>query len=136
MRLASKTHYGIQILVYLALAPGEDWVSLRSLSQELHLSLPFLKHIAATLKKSRILKSQGGMHGGYRLGLAPEAISLSSIFKSLNEPIKLTPCKARQCSHQKCVTGSFWESVTTNIQSAFDQTTLATILETQTSIKE
>lgn len=127
MRLAKKTHYGIQVLTYLADRPLE-WVSLTTLAKELHISLPFLKHIASALKRGRIVASLGGMHGGYRISRPIDQLSLGSILKSLGEPIRLLPCKTKQCNHSRCLTGRFWESVNTNLQTAFDQTTLATIV--------
>ncbi len=131
MRLAKKTHYGIQVLTYLAGRPG-DWVSLTTLAKELNISLPFLKHIASALKRGRIVASLGGMHGGYRMSRPIDQLNLGSILKSLGEPIRLLPCKTKQCNHRRCLTGRFWESVNTNLQTAFDQTTLETIVRAST----
>lgn len=129
MRLTNKTHYGFQLLTFLARHHGE-WFSLSTLAQELDLPLSFLKHVASALKRSRILESQGGMHGGYRLNRPPAEITLAMVTKSLSEPIRLLPCRAKQCSHQKCITGRFWETVNSNIQHAFEKTTLDTIIRT------
>lgn len=127
MKLARKTHYGIKMLTFLSVHQGE-WYSLPRLGQELDMPPLFLKHIAAALKRNRILESQGGMHGGYRLARKPTEITLSKIFRVLGEPIRLVPCTTKQCSHQKCITGPFWESVTNNLVSAFDSTTLDTVV--------
>ncbi len=132
MRLAQKTHYGIQALTFLADHPAE-WISLRFLAESLHLSLPFLKHIAVALKRNRILKSQGGLRGGYQLAKAPEDITVLAIFRALGEPIRLEPCKTKQCNHQKCITGAFWEGVSRNLETAFESTTLAVILRSRTA---
>lgn len=130
MRIAQKTHYGIQALVYLA-DHRDEWVSLRTLADSLNISLAFLKHIAVALKRNRILRSQGGLRGGYQLARSPAEISLMAIFRSLGEPIRLEPCKTKQCNHQKCVTGVFWEGVSRNLQAAFEQTTLDVVLRTR-----
>jgi Rrf2 family iron-sulfur cluster assembly transcriptional regulator len=131
MRLARKTHYGIQILTYLAVHES-DWTSLRTLADELKIPLSFLKHIGLALKRSRILKSLGGVKGGYRLAKTPTEITLAMIFRSLGEIIRLEPCKAKQCNHTKCVTGRFWEGVSANIASAFEQTTLEQVIRAST----
>lgn len=128
MRLAQKTHYGIQALTYFADRPNE-WVSLPHLAESLRISLPFLKHIAVALKRNRILKSQGGLRGGYQLARNPADIAVAAIFRALGEEIRLEPCKTKQCNHQKCITGRFWEEVSGNLQAAFDRTTLAVILQ-------
>lgn len=135
MRLARKTHYGIQMLMALA-DRSDEWVSLHQLSQELKISLPFLKHIAAALKRTRLLVSQGGIHGGYRLARPAEEITLATIFKSLNETIRLVPCRTKQCNHQKCGSGRFWETVGNNLTSAFEQTTLKQVIRTAASATE
>lgn len=127
MRLARKTHYGIQILTYLA-AHDTEWISLRTLAEELKIPLSFLKHIGLALKRSRILRSLGGVHGGYRLAKSPAEITLAMIFRSLGEMIRLEPCKAKQCNHTRCVTGRFWEGVSANITSAFERTTLEQVI--------
>lgn len=129
MRLTNKTHYGFQLLTYLAKHHGE-WFPLSHLATELNLPLSFLKHVASALKRHKILESQGGIHGGYRLERSPSDITLAMVMKALNEPIRLVPCKARQCSHQKCITGGFWEGVSGNIMHAFEQTTLETMAKT------
>lgn len=131
MRLARKTHYGIQMLTYLA-HHSDEWISLRTLSERLKIPLSFLKHIALALKRSRILKSQGGVRGGYRLARPPAEITLAAIFRSLSEHIRLEPCRTRQCNHQRCITGRFWESVGTNIQTAFEKSTLEQIISAST----
>lgn len=128
MRLTNKTHYGFQMLTYLAERPGE-WYSLTHLAQELNLPLSFLKHVASALKRSRILESQGGMHGGYRMARPAAEITLAMVTRSLGEPIRLLPCKTKQCNHTKCITGRFWQTVNDNIEHAFEKTTLATVLK-------
>lgn len=127
MKLAKKTHYGIKMLTFLAAHP-DQWYSLPRLGEELDMPALFLKHIAASLKRHRILDSQGGMHGGYRLSRNPREITLAKIFHVLGEPIRLVPCSTKQCNHQKCVTGPFWETVTKNLTVAFENSTLDTIV--------
>jgi len=127
MKLSKKTHYGIKMLAYLA-THREEFVSLPQLGADLDMPPLFLKHIAAALKRNRILESQGGMHGGYRLSRNPDEITLGKIFRVLGEPVRLVPCTTKQCNHHKCITGPFWESVANNLNAAFEQTTLATVV--------
>lgn len=115
------------MLAYLA-SHRDQYTSLPQMGDELDMPPLFLKHIAAALKRNRILESQGGMHGGYRLSRNPEEITLGKIFRALGESVRLVPCTTKQCNHQKCMTGPFWESVADNLNSAFDQTTLATVV--------
>lgn len=123
MRLTKKTHYGIQLLTFLATHP-DRWYSLSDIADDLAIPLSFLKHVALALKQSRILDSAGGIKGGYRLARPPAQLTLAAIFKSLDEPISLVPCRTRHCTHKSCVTGFFWEGVTKNLRDAFERSTL------------
>lgn len=127
MKISQKTHYGIKMLTFLAAHPGE-WYSLPKLGEILAMPPLFLKHIAASLKRHRIIESQGGIHGGYRLRRDPTEITLAKIFHILGEDVRLMPCPTRQCSHRACVTGPFWETVTGNLMAAFEGSTLAHVI--------
>lgn len=116
------------MLAFLA-AHRDEWYSLPRLGAELGMPSLFLKHIAAALKRHRILESQGGMRGGYRLARHPAEVTLGKIFHVLGEDIRLVPCSTKQCSHQKCITGPFWEKVTKNLTQAFEATTLETVVQ-------
>lgn len=130
MRLARKTHYGMQLLTHLA-RHHNQWFSLTELADELKIPHSFLKHIAVALKRSRILDSQGGMRGGYCLSRDPQTITIAMIFKSLDEELNLLPCRTKHCTHRTCLTGHFWETVTGNLRQAFENSTLEIMAKMQ-----
>jgi Rrf2 family protein len=80
VRVAAATSYAARALVELAAAPGQ-LLALPVIAERQHLSLRFLEHIFRDLRAAGLVSSQRGGHGhgGYRLTVSPEEITLAAV---------------------------------------------------------
>jgi Rrf2 family protein len=80
VRIAAATNYAARALVELAAAPGE-LLALPAIAQRQSMSLRFLEHIFRDLRAAGLVTSQRGGHGhgGYRLSVPPEQLTLAAV---------------------------------------------------------
>lgn len=103
LRLSKQVDYGIVLLSIFAAHAPEAVLSARDLAEETHLPLPTVGKILKGLTRGGLLTSHRGVHGGYSLGRAPEAISVTSIIQALEGPIAVVDCSPsveRGCEHE------------------------------------
>lgn len=71
---------------------NKSWLSLREISEEFNLPLPFLKQLMIDLRRAKLVKSKEGIKGGYRLSTNPKEISLGKIIRAFRGHISVTQC--------------------------------------------
>lgn len=79
-------------MFYLAQTDALTYISIQEISNKEHIPKRFLEHILADLKKSHLLKSKIGTHGGYRLALSPDKISIGEIIRTLDGLLEPESC--------------------------------------------
>ena len=91
MIFSKATSYGIRALAYIASQP-ERLCGLQEIAE--HESIPpaYLRKILGELRRHRLLRSVKGIHGGYELGRAPEAITLWEVFRVLEPDPYMDTC--------------------------------------------
>ena len=115
MKFSTKAEYGLRALVNLASKKG--YYSLGQIAKEEKISLAYLEHLFAKLKKAKIIASQKGVKGGYKLAKPSKSITVRDIFIALEG--NLTPykcncfdfsqiCKTTKCS---CQIKSVWQKL-------------------------
>ncbi len=67
MKLSSRVRYGCRALVDLAVHQDEGPVSLETLAQETSIPEMYLAKITQDLRRSGLIRSVRGAHGGYQL---------------------------------------------------------------------
>ena len=81
MKLTSRSEYALLALLCLARHDRNDYVSGETIAHEQGIPPKFLQQILWVLKSGRYVQSSKGQRGGYRLGKAPEEISLAEIVR-------------------------------------------------------
>ncbi len=71
---------------------NSGWFSASAIASELAFSTPTVTKIIGLLAKAGLLTTQRGAHGGFRLALGPEAISIAAVVEAVDGPIALTHC--------------------------------------------
>ena len=137
MKLTSKGRYAVMALVDLARFDSINPVSLRDISLRQGISLDYLEQIFSKLKKSEIVQSIRGTHGGYILLKKPNEIKLANIFQAVDEKVKTVQCKKeskKSCNGKasKCVTHNLWDELETHINSFFEKRSLEDLLKDKT----
>ncbi len=100
--LSKRAKYAIKALLYLHQNEGTAPVSAKAIADREKIPYKFLENILRELRQHRILKSERGAEGGYRLLKSPESIKVSDIIRIVDGPIALIPCVSENF-YEKCV---------------------------------
>ena len=84
MKLTRRSEYALLALIHLARAKGEGYVAVAAMAEAQGLPAKFLEQLLMALKRARLVKSQKGPHGGYRLARPAEKISLAEVIRLLD----------------------------------------------------
>lgn len=93
LRVSKLTDYAVLVMSYLAARP-DVMVSANGLAEELKLPMPTVSKILKCLLQHQLLLSQRGPTGGYRIGRAPEKITVLQIINALEGPLAVTECSS------------------------------------------
>lgn len=79
MKISSKTIYGLQFLIRLTIDGSDKWLQLNEIVDKENVSEKYLESIVSRLKNNGLLQVKRGAHGGYKLALPPNQITLKQI---------------------------------------------------------
>lgn len=107
IRFAKSEDYALILVQSLTNAYKKRLVPLSEIAKANHLSLLFLRNIAASLKKTGFITAIEGKNGGYKLTKDPQSIQLGNIieasskktFFSCCQKTKDGKCQAKTCPH-------------------------------------
>ena len=117
-------------MVALARSYPEGPVPLAEIAKAEGLSMSYLEQLMGCLRRGGLVASTRGVHGGYRLIDAPEAVTAGQVVRALEGPIALAECASEVdpgcCERESdCASKHFWQMVRDNIAQVIDGTTLA-----------
>jgi len=132
MKLITKhTDYAIRALG--AMAKERDSIFTTSvLAKKLKISKPFIRAILQKLNKERVLMSYKGKGGGFKMAMPPDKISIVSLFKIFQGPIKIDHCfiKSSLCSDIKtCSLRKKLKEIGSYINKEFESLTIEKLLK-------
>lgn len=84
MKLTTRSEYALLALIHLARHDGDGYVPVAAIAEAQGVPHRFLEQLLLVLKRARLVKSQKGQRGGYRLGRPPEKIPLSEVIRLLD----------------------------------------------------
>ena len=76
MKLSTKGRYAVMAMVDLAAHYGEGPVTLSDIASRQEISLSYLEQLFAKLRRAGLVQSVRGPGGGYKLAMAPHALSV------------------------------------------------------------
>ena len=85
--LSKKTKYGIKALTFIARNQGDVPVQVGVIANHEQIPQKFLENILLTLRKSGLLGSKKGKHGGYYISKDPKDILMTEVMRVLEGPI-------------------------------------------------
>lgn len=109
MKFSTRTTYGLRAMIKLAENFEKGSLPLSTIAKEENLSLGYLERIFVRLKKSKLITSEKGMSGGYKLGNAPGEIIIYDIVRSLEGDLNPFHCvenNGRIVCGKKCNCGA------------------------------
>lgn len=131
--LSKKTKYGLKALTYIARSEVDIPQQVSVIAKSEQIPQKFLESILLTLRKSGILGSKKGKHGGYYLRKEPTEILMTEVMRVLEGPIAMVPCvslnyyeKCDDCPDEAtCSVNKLMIQVRDNTLRVFRNTTLA-----------
>ena len=146
MLFSTKAEYGVRLMVELGRRAGDadpeqaELVALASVAEAELLPLSYLEHLVAKLRKAGLVTSTRGAHGGYRLAMPAEQITMDAVVEALEGQIAPmecfhdTPDGKVLCSHEDdgdraCATKLLWTRVQGGVTKALSGTTLAELVD-------
>ncbi len=87
MKISNKGLYALKALMHLASAYRGGVVRIHSIAEEEQIPEKFLESILVTLKNARLVTSQRGREGGYRLRRPPDAIVVGEVVRTIDGPL-------------------------------------------------
>jgi Rrf2 family protein len=87
MRVSKKGLYALEALMVLANRYPKRVTKIREIASAEHIPEKFLELILLELKRARLLESERGARGGYRLRRPPARIYLGEIIRTIDGPL-------------------------------------------------
>ncbi|MBE5742358.1 MAG: Rrf2 family transcriptional regulator [Clostridiales bacterium] len=126
MKISSKTHYGVQILSFLAVKT--EPVSAKELEKCTGVSSKYLEKVLKILSETGVVNATRGANGGYLLSRKPEDIKMGEVVRALEEDnMEIIDCVAK--SGCCCPSSKLWKKLFDGINQILDGVTLKDISE-------
>ncbi len=87
MRISQRGLYALQALLHLAEAWDQGLVKIHEVAEAEGIPEKFLEGILVTLKNARIVSSERGRQGGYRLRRPPDEVIVADVIRLLDGPL-------------------------------------------------
>lgn len=124
MKISSKGKYALRLLVDIATATNLP-VSLSDISARQGISLKYLEQVASILKDAKIISSERGAAGGYKLAKPASEIKVAEILGATDDMPEFATCVNAHCPKSKeCKTQGIWQTLSCMITSYLSRISL------------
>ena len=121
------------MMVCLAQQPAGEYIPLKDIAENEHISQKYLESIMTVLSKADFVDAVHGKGGGYRLNRAPEGYTIGSILKLTEGSLAAVSCTAQgpaACSRSTCChTRPMWEKLDRLVDDFFEGITLKNLMD-------
>lgn len=135
MKISTKGRYSLRLMVDLAMAESDGFVSLKDIAERQKISAKYMEQIIALLKNARLVSSVRGPRGGYRLSKSASAYTVGEILRLTEDSLAPVACIENglvDCEHcEGCATVELWRKLDTAISQVVDNMTLADLVQIQ-----
>jgi Rrf2 family protein len=146
MKITAQEEYGLRCLLRLAQAGEAQALTIHEIASAEGLSLPYVAKLMGVLRQARLIESERGRSGGYRLAGPPEDIRLGAVLLALGEPLFDEPSYCQRHAgtetngncvhHDGCTLRSLWLTLEQWMRRTLDQITLADLIQSGRQIPE
>ncbi len=114
-KVPQKIHHGLLLVTELAnLYSAGGTATLQEIAGAAGISQGFLEQVARPLRRAGIIVGRRGAGGGYRLGVAPDKLTVADILVAIEGPIAVIDCLAdeRTCIlSETCANRNVWMKI-------------------------
>lgn len=90
MRLTTKSEYSLLSLIYLGRNRDKEYIKIEDISSHYGISEKYLRQLFNTMRKSKLVSTKAGVHGGYHLSKNPSKITVARIVRLMDGPLAPT----------------------------------------------
>lgn len=131
LRLTQKSKYAVRALMELALDECGSPMGVYEVARRQRIPERFLEQIFGDLRRSGILESRRGAHGGFCFAVPPEEITVLDVVESLDGEVRPARCSAGGTCYiteaPLCATSEIWDEARVALESVFGRYTIAQI---------
>ena len=131
MRLTQKSKYAVRALMELALDECEAPLGVCEIARRQRIPERFLEQIFGELRRSGVLESRRGAHGGFCFAVPPEEVTVLDIVEILDGEVRPARCSAGGTCYiadaPLCTTSKIWDEARTALEGVFGRYTIAQI---------
>jgi Rrf2 family protein len=141
VRITTLAEYGVICALHLAKRFGEGPVTGREIAARERLPVDYVEQILLRLRRSGLVKSTRGAHGGYALALAPDGITVRDVIAAselqtfdlhcVTHPVEEERCSA---SHT-CSIRPVWVMLQQKIDDVLQSVRLADLLHDESEVR-
>ena len=132
MNVTSKGRYALRFMIDLAQHREDGFISLKTISERLTLSMKYLEMIVGNLKKAELVDSTRGKEGGYKLNKEPKDYTVGEILRSIEDNLAPVACIKEgeiQCDRSgACMTIPMWKELDDITNAYLDTVSLEDLL--------
>ncbi len=132
MKISTKGRYALRMLVDLAENQRDGYLSLNEISVRQNISKKYLEQIVPMLNKARLIRTNRGNKGGYRLNKSADTCTVGDVLRATEGSLAPVACleyEVSDCSkREQCSTLYIWKDFYELTNRYFDSITLQDIL--------
>ena len=132
LNVTSKGRYALRFMIDLAQHREDGFISLKTISERLTLSMKYLEMIVGNLKKAELVDSTRGKEGGYKLNKEPKDYTVGEILRSIEDNLAPVACIKEgeiQCDRSgACMTIPMWKELDDITNAYLDTVSLEDLL--------
>ena len=132
MKLSTRGRYGIHAMYDLAVHYGDGPQSIKMIAERQAIPEAYLEQLIALLRKAKLVISNRGAMGGYRLAHKPEEITVGQVLRALEGGLNLVECltEEEQCGKScACPSRVVWLKIQQGLNSIVDGITLKDMID-------
>ena len=133
MKFSTKSRYALRLMLELADAGADGYVSLKDISGRQNISVKYLEQIVPQLARAGLVKSSRGSRGGYKLAKDAAQCTPGDVIRAIEGGIAVVAC-LEDCPNaceraSSCRTLGFWEGMNEALTEYLDSMTLREMTE-------
>ncbi|MBA3946416.1 MAG: Rrf2 family transcriptional regulator [Herpetosiphonaceae bacterium] len=131
MRISAKTVYGVRALLDLALHIDQGPILSRDIAQRQNIPETYLNQLVLQLRRSGLITSVRGPHGGHMLARPAGALSVLEIWEALEGPLVVVTDNDTDGNQARAdaVLNGVWDSLRITMRQELAHTTLGDLSE-------
>jgi len=135
MKISTRGRYALRLMIDLAMANPEEYVTIKSIAANQEISEKYLEQIITALSRAGYVKSARGAQGGYRLSKPAGEYTVGMILRAIEGSLVPVACmedEPNQCPRSgDCVTLDVWKQVDAAVSRVVDNITLDDLAKKQ-----